>query len=103
MEPFRLYGSVHRVIVPSVKSFTLPATLPKVLLAKPWGWCDRCFRVRSRRPCRRETPPPSRLPMPIPADPCTVLRIALVLEPRVALTPESSQNPFPRMHVRYVA
>ena len=47
--------------------------------------------------------PPSRLPLPIPADPCTVLRITLVLEPRFALTPESSQNPFRRMHVRYVA
>jgi hypothetical protein len=38
MEPFRLYGSVHRATVPSVNSFTLPATLPAVLLATP-GAC----------------------------------------------------------------
>src|SRR5206468_4071018 len=25
---------------------------------KPWGLCDRCLRVRSHRPFRRETPPP---------------------------------------------
>src|SRR3989442_11633868 len=32
----------------------------------PWSLCDRCFRVRSHRPWRRETPPPSRRPLPIP-------------------------------------
>src|SRR6266850_6063631 len=45
----------------------------------------------------------SSAPAAIPADPSTVLRITLVLEARVAPTPESSQNPFRRMHVRYVA
>src|SRR5947209_12904319 len=47
--------------------------------------------------------PPSRLPPPITSDSCTVLRLTLVLEPRFALTRASSQNPFRRMHVRYVA
>src|SRR6266536_3497159 len=38
MEPFRFYGSVHRATVPSVNSFTLPDTLPAVLLVNP-GAC----------------------------------------------------------------
>jgi len=42
-------------------------------------------------------------PAAILADPCTVLRITLVLEARVALMLSFSQNPFRRMHVRYVA
>src|SRR5216684_4550244 len=61
--------------VPSVNSFTLPDTLTAVLLANPGACVTGCFWVRSHRPCRRETAPPSRLPSPIPADLCTVLRI----------------------------
>src|SRR6058998_2227306 len=38
MEPFSLYGGIHRATVPSVNSFTLPATLPAVLPANP-GAC----------------------------------------------------------------
>ena len=41
--------------------------------------------------------------LPISSDSCTVLRITLVLEARVALMLSFSQNPFRRMHVRYVA
>ncbi len=86
----------------SVNSFTLPATLPAVLLANPGacvtgasglGHTDRAVERHRRRVAS----------LPIPADPCPLPPIALVLEPRFALTCESSQNPFRRMHVRYVA
>ena len=99
MEPFRLYGSVHRATVPSVNSFTLLATLPAMLVANS-GACvtGAASPTVLSRDTVAESPPAA-----IPADPCTVLRLTLVLEARVAPTPESSQNPFRRMHVRYVA
>ena len=102
MEPFRLYGSVHRATVPSANSLTLPATLPAVLLATPGA------RVTGATGSAPPTVPSTDTvaespPAAIPADPYTVLRITLVLEaPRRAYA-ESSQNPFRRMHVRYVA
>ena len=74
--------------------WTVPSvTLPAVLLANSGacvtgaarlGHIERAVEKHRRRVASR----------------CTVLRIALVLEPRDALTPESSQNPFRRMHVR---
>jgi len=89
--------------VPSVNSFTLPTTLPAMLLANPGacvtgaarlGHTDRAVERHRRRVGSRCQFPPI---------PCTVLRITLVLEAGFALTAESSQNPFRRMHVRYVA
>jgi hypothetical protein len=65
--------------VPSLNSFTLPATVPAPLLATPGACVTDATRLG---------PPtvPSSPPAAIPADPCTVLRITLVLEARVALT-----------------
>ena len=100
MEPFRFYGSVHRATVPSVNSFTLLATLPAVLLANPGASVTGAAGLGHTDRAVGETLPPSRRPLPIPADPRTVLRITLALEARFAPTPESSQNPFRRMHVR---
>src|SRR6266849_10474374 len=77
MEPFRFYGSVHRETVPSVNSFTLPATLPAVLLANPGASVTGAARLGHTDRAVGETLPPSRLRLPIPADPCTVLRITL--------------------------
>jgi len=55
----------------SVNSFTLPATLPAVLLANPWGLRDQLLPGWSywtvpSRDTAAESPPP-----PIPADPST--------------------------------
>src|SRR2546422_7212363 len=73
MEPFRPYGSVPRATVPSVNSFTLPDTLPAVLLANPGAWVTGASglghtdgaverhrrRVASRCPVRRSLDRPS--------------------------------------------
>ena len=100
MEPFRL--SWQRPPSGPSRQSTLLDTLPASW--QPLGACvTGASGLGHIGPCRRETAPPSRLRLPIPADPCMVLRITLALEPRFALTPESSQNPFRRMHVRYVA
>ena len=73
--------------VPSVNSFTLPDTLPAVLLANPGACVTGASGLGHTGRARRETPPPSRLPLAIPADPRRVLRLRLVREPRFALTP----------------
>ena len=86
----------------SVNSFTLPDTLPAVLLVNPGacvtgasglGHTDRAVERHRRRVASRCPFPP----IPVRSS------VSLVLEPRFALTTESSQNPCHRMHVRYVA
>src|SRR4029453_2116930 len=78
----------------SVDSFTLPATLPSVLLANPRLVGPGASALGHTGPCRREEnprgPPP---PRPIPAAPCPVLRITLVREARLALTLSSLRIP----------
>ena len=96
------HGGVHRADRP-LSQLALPDTLTAVLLANPGASVTGAARLGHTDRAVGETLPPSRLRLPIPADPCTVLRITLALEARFALTPESSQNPFRRMHARYVA
>ena len=56
------YGSVQRSTVPSVKSFTLPDTLPAVLLAQPWGLSTPRTTSTSRPTGRSSPAPPSSSP-----------------------------------------
>ena len=71
--------------VPSLNSFTLPATLPAPLLATPGACVTDATRLGPPTVPSRDTVAES-TPAAIPADPCTVLRITRVLEARVALT-----------------
>src|SRR3989442_7887485 len=61
--PSLMAASTERT-VPSVKLVHASRHVDGSVSGKSWGLCDRCFRVRSHRPCRRETPPPNRLPLP---------------------------------------
>jgi hypothetical protein len=84
------------LLVAAPTAWTVP--LPAVLLATPGSCVTGATALGPPTVPLRDTAVAA-----IPADPCTVLRLTLVLGARVAPTPESSQNPFRRMHVRYVA
>src|SRR5207245_8309576 len=104
MEPFRLLWQRPPSDCPLSQLVHVSRHVAVGASGKPWGLCDRCFRVSSHRPCRRETPAAeSARAAHVLRFLYGVLRITLVLEPRFALTRASSQNPFRRMHVRYVA